>query len=111
MIHFHISRVLTHSDDTFYEICKPNLTKENLKVEEDKMKISWMPADIERWLHTGTKDNRSQRAIDIDSYEVSEKLKDQDINGFLNGTFIITLRSLSSPLKLPRTVRHYRLNG
>ena len=63
-------RVLTHSDDTFYEICKPNLNKDNLKVEEDKMKISWMPADIERWLHTGTRSTRSQRAIDIDSYEV-----------------------------------------
>ena len=44
-------RVLTHSDEKFYEICKPNLElKEHITLEEDKLKIVWGPADIERWL-------------------------------------------------------------
>ena len=43
-------RVLTHSDEKFYQICKPNidLGGEHLTLEEDKLKIVWKPADIER---------------------------------------------------------------
>ena len=33
-------RVLTHSDDKFYEICKPRFDiKDNLTLEEDKLKV------------------------------------------------------------------------
>ncbi len=63
-------RVLTHSDEKFYQICKPKL--DPLQLEEDKLKISWKPADIERWLHTGDSSGvRSHRSIGIDSYEVT----------------------------------------
>ena len=44
-------RVLTHSDATFYEICKPNIDlTQSLELEEDKVKVKFGPADIERWL-------------------------------------------------------------
>ena len=65
-------RVLTHSDETFHDICRPNLDpREHLLLEEDKLKISWKPADIERWLRAGKKHTRSQRSIDLESYEVT----------------------------------------
>lgn len=68
-------RVLTHSDDNFYKICQPKFNADDhLKVEEDKVKISWHPADIERWLRTGQRLSRSQRAIVIDSYEVRKEI-------------------------------------
>ncbi len=48
-------RVLTHSDETFYELCRPKFDPgDSLELEEDKLKVSWRPADIERWLHTGS---------------------------------------------------------
>jgi len=34
--------------------------------EEDKLKIMWGPADIERWLQTGKKSSSNERAIEID---------------------------------------------
>ncbi|TRY75203.1 hypothetical protein TCAL_00641 [Tigriopus californicus] len=65
-------RVLTHSDETFYEICRPNMDpSKHIQLEEDKVKIMWKPADIERWLMSGTKHTRTQKSIDIDSYEVT----------------------------------------
>ncbi len=67
-------RVLTHSDETFYEICKPNIDEvpDHLQLEEDKLKVTWRPSDIERWLQTGKKIGRSQRRpLIIDSYEVT----------------------------------------
>lgn len=65
-------RVLTHSDETFYEICRPNMDiSKHIQLEEDKVKIMWKPADIERWLTSGTKHTRTQKSIDIDSYEVT----------------------------------------
>ena len=65
-------RVLTHSDENFYEICKPNFEqKDHIQLEEDKMKIVWGPADIERWLQFGKRSSSAQRAIEIDSYEVT----------------------------------------
>lgn len=65
-------RVLTHSDEKFYEICKPNLElKDNILLEEDKLKIVWSPADIERWLQFGKRSSSAQRSIEIDSYEVT----------------------------------------
>ena len=57
-------RVLTHADDTFFQICKPSNIK--VDVEEDKMKVSWKPADIERWLMSAKSSN-----IHVDSYEVT----------------------------------------
>ncbi len=66
-------RVLTHSDETFYEICKPNIDMtDKLEVEEDKLKVIFGPSDIERWLQAGkNKASRSTRSILIDSYEVT----------------------------------------
>ena len=65
-------RVLTHSDEKFYEICKPNFeNKDHMLLEEDKMKIVWGPADIERWLQFGKRSSSAQRSIEIDSYEVT----------------------------------------
>ena len=65
-------RVLTHSDQTFYDICKPNIdVTEKLELEEDKLKVIFGPADIERWLQSGVKASKSQRSIFIDSYEVT----------------------------------------
>lgn len=65
-------RVLTHSDDTFYEICRPNMASpQDLQLEEDKLKITWEPADIERWLHSGKHGARISSSIEIDSYEVT----------------------------------------
>ena len=44
-------RVLTHSDATFYEICKPSIDlTHDLELEEDKVKVKFGPAHIERWL-------------------------------------------------------------
>lgn len=64
-------RVLTHSDTKFYEICKPNMDLSgSLILEEDKLKVIWKPADIEVWLQSGKK-SHSQKAIVIDSYEVT----------------------------------------
>ena len=64
-------RVLTHSDETFYEICRPNLdATDKLFLEEDKVKVKFGPADIERWLQHGVY-NKAQRAITIDNYEVT----------------------------------------
>ena len=60
------------SDETFYEICRPNFDlRDHLTLEEDKLKIIWCPADIERWLQTGKRSSSTQRAIEIDSYEVT----------------------------------------
>ena len=65
-------RVLTHSDDYFYEICKPNLDENCLLVEEDKLKVSWLPADIEKWLRRAVgKGEPSQGSIALESYEVT----------------------------------------
>ena len=50
-IFFLSCRVLTHSDDKFYQICRPKLDpKDSIHLEEDKIKVSWRSADIERWL-------------------------------------------------------------
>ena len=60
------------TDETFYEICRPNIDfARHLTLEEDKVKIVWLPADIERWLQTGKRSSSTQRAIEIDSYEVT----------------------------------------
>jgi hypothetical protein len=65
-------RVLTHSDPTFYEICKPNIDPAlQLELEEDKLKVIWAPADIEKWLQTGIRSSSTQKSIVIDSYEVT----------------------------------------
>ncbi|XP_023343416.1 uncharacterized protein LOC111712896 [Eurytemora carolleeae] len=61
-------RVLTHSDDTFRKICLPRLKidSEHIKVEEDKLKIVWAPAGIEKWLI-----DHGHREIRVDSYDVT----------------------------------------
>ena len=65
-------RVLTHSDDYFYQICKPNLDENCLFVEEDKLKVSWLPADIEKWLRSAlSRGEPTQGSIALESYEVT----------------------------------------
>lgn len=65
-------RVLTHSDDQFYEIFKPNLDKvTQLKLEEDKFKIVWHPAYAEKWINHNASSRFRRRIIDIDSYEAT----------------------------------------
>ena len=66
-------RVLTHSDETFHEICKPNYDISNgLHVEEDKLKVSFGPCDVERWLQSDRKSAyKRQRSIIIEYYEVT----------------------------------------
>ena len=64
-------RVLTHSDADFHEIFKPNIHPSNhLSLEEDRLKIMWYPADIEKWLHSSRSRYRVG-SIEIDSYEVT----------------------------------------
>lgn len=66
-------RVLTHSDDTFYEICKPNVDiVDKVVLEEDKLKVKWGPSTIERWLQSGIQSQSNKtKHIFIDSYEVT----------------------------------------
>ena len=66
-------RVLTHSDATFYEICKPNIDlTQKLELAEDKLKVKFGPADIERWLQSGSRRPMGHnRSITIDNYEVT----------------------------------------
>ena len=66
-------RVLTHSDDTFYEICKPNVDiVDKVVLEEDKLKVKWGPSTIERWLQSGIQSQSNKtKHISIDSYEVT----------------------------------------
>ena len=61
-------RVLTHSDDTFHQICRPRLkTSENdyVQVEENKVKVVWQAARIEKWLVTNINN------LMVDSYDVT----------------------------------------
>ena len=65
-------RVLTHSDNTFYDICKPKIDiTDHLDLREDQLTIKWGPSDIERWLHSGAKRNSTNSVIAIDNYEVT----------------------------------------
>ena len=65
-------RVLTHSDQTFHEICKPIYDPTRLHVEEDKLQVFFGPCDIERWLKSGSKKAKKKRqTIDIENYEVT----------------------------------------
>ena len=65
-------RVLTHSDDQFYKIFKPNLIKgTRLRIEEDKLKVEWHPALAEKWLSPKNRPSFRNRIIDIDAYEVT----------------------------------------
>ena len=61
-------RVLTHADDTFRKICLPKLktSEDSIKVFEDKLKIKWKPASLERWL-----ENNHHKSIEVDSYDVT----------------------------------------
>ena len=65
-------RVLTHSDDQFYEIFKPKLDKAiHVKLEEDKVKIEWLPSHAEKWLYQDGSPRFRRRILDIDSYEAT----------------------------------------
>ena len=64
-------RVLTHSDENFHEICRPHVPKVVVR-EEDKLKIAWGPADIEKWMRDqGRVIPRGQKPINLESYEVT----------------------------------------
>ena len=66
-------RVLTHSDETFYKICKPEFDQiSGLELEEDKLKVFFGPCDIERWLQSGSKKaKKKNQHINIENYEVT----------------------------------------
>ena len=70
-------RVLTHSDDQFYRIFKPNLVvssnscNSKAYVEEDKLKVEWHPSLAEQILHPGNAPSFRSRIIDIDAYEAT----------------------------------------
>ena len=65
-------RVLTHSDDQFYEIFKPKLDKAiHVKLEEDKVKVEWLPSHAEKWLYHDGSSRFRRRILDIDSYEAT----------------------------------------
>ncbi|XP_059078716.1 uncharacterized protein LOC131877137 [Tigriopus californicus] len=65
-------RVLTHSDDTFYNICRPKINvKDFLHLEEDRLKVTWRPADIEKWLHNGKRKSNAEKIITVDCYEIT----------------------------------------
>ena len=64
-------RVLTHSDNQFYSMFKPNLDPErHLTPEETGIKIEWYPANVEKWLNNNPS-SLNQSSIHIDSYEVT----------------------------------------
>ena len=64
-------RVLTHSDETFYDIVKPCYDIANgLILEEDKLKLKFGPCAIEKWLQTGKKSGK-HKSIEIENYEVT----------------------------------------
>ena len=64
-------RVLTHSDNQFYDMFKPILNPErHLTQEETSLKIEWCPARVEKWLNDGSA-TFNHRSIHIDSYEVA----------------------------------------
>ena len=63
---------MTHSDQTFYEICKPEFDLSNgLNLEEDKLQVFFGPCAIERWLQGGKKNSSKHKHIGIDNYEVT----------------------------------------
>lgn len=65
-------RVLTHVDQVFHAICKPNLDVEShVCVEEDKVQIKWREAEIEHWLNNRQGSHSWMRNVSIDSYEVT----------------------------------------
>ena len=60
-------RVLTHADDMFKKICLPNLSSiDQIRVEEEKLKVLWEPARLEKWL-----EEHSHKGIEVDSYDVT----------------------------------------
>ena len=64
-------RVLSYSDDAFYASCKPTIDPSTcLDLEEDKLKISWAPANMELWLghQSGSK---APVPLRVDTYEVT----------------------------------------
>ena len=67
-------RVLTHSENQFYDIFKPNLhPTQHLNVEEDRLGVSWYPSDVERWSkdHNDKLTAEVRKLIHIESYEVT----------------------------------------
>ncbi len=65
-------RVLTHSDEVFYDICKPTVDiTDSLSREEDKLMVTFGPAIVEKWLDKGMKVAKPSRPLGIDSYEVT----------------------------------------
>ena len=61
-------RVLTHADETFKKICLPKLKNnmDHIKVEEDKLRMTWNPASLEKWL-----EENSHEGLAVNSYDVT----------------------------------------
>ena len=61
-------RVLTHADHTFQQICQPRIRAseaEFVKVKEDRLKVVWQAARIEKWCKS------KSTTVSVDSYEVT----------------------------------------
>ena len=60
-------RILSHSDENFRQVCQPKLDiLEQIKVEEEKLKVFWKPSDIEKWL-----EENNHKGLKVASYAVS----------------------------------------
>ena len=65
-------RVLTHSDDQFHKIFRPNLVKgSELIIEEDKLKVKWHPSLAEELLNPKNAPSFRNRIFNIDAYEAT----------------------------------------
>ena len=60
-------RVLSHADETFRKLCLPKLSHvDQVKVEEEKLKVYWKAASIESWL-----EENHHKGITVESYDVT----------------------------------------
>ena len=60
-------RVLSHADETFRKLCLPKLTvADQVKVEEEKLKVYWKPASIETWL-----EEHDHKGLQVECYDVT----------------------------------------
>ena len=59
-------RVLSHADETFRKLCLPKLSVDQVRVEEEKLKVYWKPASIETWL-----EENDHKGLQVECYVVT----------------------------------------
>ena len=115
-------RVLTHSENQFYDIFKPNLhPTQHLNVEEDRLGVSWYPSDVERWSkdHNDKLTAEVRKLIHIESYEVTifpaERFNNTQSVGVALGSRLVGSKEEIAPLvggsNDPYTCTFHDLNG